>query len=383
MYPTTGRLHAPPTNEGAVHEENKAVAVNSHNGAIAKSTSKAIFKLEPVAKEVVQHNDLKSATKGAGLLELTFGPAGMKPAAKDFVQKNGTNWAWAWQHNDRKSATKGAGLLAHTFGPGGIKPAAKEIVQRQLCASEGHQECYMQHQVCVCAKEIVQMNGTNWAWAWASPRHDSPHPSSWFGFELPIDNNGSQPFAIQILQKNSTKPAAKEVELLANKSATQPVTTEVTRKNATKPAVNQVELLVHSNVSKPAVKEVAHKNAMTLQVALPAHRNGTVPAANEDAAVEVALLAEEDAANEDPTAQLAAKEVVHKNAMQPALKKLAFRVPKNAITFAGKEIMRKNGTKPTVIQVARKNSTARTTENATAAPPQNPIDQKSGLKKVS
>jgi hypothetical protein len=117
--------------------------------------------------------------------------------------------------------------------------------------------------------------------------------------------------------------------------------------------------------------------------ALPAHRNGTIPAANEDAAVEVALLAEEDAANEDPTAQLAAKEVVHKNAMQPALKKLAFRVPKNAITFAGKEIMRKNGTKPTVIHVARKNSTARTTENATAAPPQNPIDQKSGLKKVS
>jgi hypothetical protein len=107
-FVTAGRLRAPPVTEGAVHDEDKAVA---------KGMSKAISKHELLAKEVVH----KNGTTPAAL-----------PAAKQVVHKNGTKWAWAWsgllaQKNVTKPVAKEVALRMHKNA---AKPVVKESAQK-------------------------------------------------------------------------------------------------------------------------------------------------------------------------------------------------------------------------------------------------------------
>lgn len=182
VFASAGRLRAPPVNKGAVHDEDKAVA---------KSTSKAISKHEPVAKEVVHKNGTKPAANVVGL-----------PAAKQVVHKNGTEWALAWSMKVTKPV---ASLLNVT------KPVAKEAMHKNGTNPGAKEVALLAHKNATkpVVKESAQKNGTTPAEA-----------------VLLLHKNATNSPASHSAHKNGMKPAVKDI---AHKNASKSISKNVTK----------------------------------------------------------------------------------------------------------------------------------------------------------
>jgi hypothetical protein len=193
---SAGRLRAPPVNKGAVHDEDKAVA---------KSTSKAISKHEPVAKEVVHKNGTKPAAKVVGL-----------PAAKQVVHKNGTEWALAWSMKV-------------------TKPVASLLVPKNVTKP--------------VAKEAMHKNGTN------------PGAKE---VALLAHKNATKP----VVKESGTTPAEKEAVLLLHKNATNSPASHSAHKNGMKPAVKDIahknaSKSISKNVTKAPSKSLSDEEQIS------------------------------------------------------------------------------------------------------------------------